>query len=326
MCKSDIEKALNLDNELPDADIARGFYYFYCKDDAREALKYFRLASEKNPDNYQPLFYMAVVYRKMGNWIKSQELLHRVIRYNPKEALFLTNIGLSYTYLHKFDSAIIFHQKAIDAMPQWSPPYENKIDAILLREGDPGIAQSVLDTAIKNTGDNLFEYRILLNIYKGLLPDALNTTEESKPWDYKIDGIKYLYMALINKYLSKKDLAKIYFDSASVLLNLFIAKNPENHKAHGAIGLAYAGLGLKEMAEKEGIKAVDLAGNNSMSASDMKLNLARIYTLCGDYEEASNGIKNCLKNPSSFSEKMLKIDPLWEPVARHMSLKSITYK
>jgi len=121
-CLADIKKAQTIDEKLPEAENALGFYYYYCRSDLEPALNHFRKASEMNPDDYKPLFYMALVYRRMGDWNRSQQLMRQVISLRPMESLYLTNIGLSYTYLHEYDSAITYHQMAIDAMPGWRAP------------------------------------------------------------------------------------------------------------------------------------------------------------------------------------------------------------
>ena len=76
-CKRDIDKALSLESDLPDAHIASGFYYYYCDEDFDKALIHFSKAAELDPGNYEPLFYMALVYRRMGYWKESQSLFTR---------------------------------------------------------------------------------------------------------------------------------------------------------------------------------------------------------------------------------------------------------
>jgi TolB-like protein len=67
-CKADADMALSIEKGLTEARIAQGFYYYYCTGDYHEALTHFRLAAELDPENYQPLFYMAMVYRMTGDW------------------------------------------------------------------------------------------------------------------------------------------------------------------------------------------------------------------------------------------------------------------
>ena len=322
-CRDDIDKALKIDKELTEAHIALGFYYYYCKKENDNALKYFKIAADQDPENYQPMFYMAVVYRKMGDWERSQSLIYRVVQLNPQGALFLTNIGLSYTYLHKYDSALIYHQKAIDNLPGWSDLYINKIETYILKDGNTTDARTVLETAIQKTGENLKEYRILLSVYEGKFKEALNLAEQSVHKDFAINGNKYIYLARISNYLTNPFAAEKYYDSALVVFNRDLVNNPGKAVIHSSIGIACAGKGYKEKAIKEGQNALDLAANDELDKIDMRINLARIYTMLGEYDNAIGIIETLLNTPSCFSIKLLQLDPSWKPLANQPKLQSL---
>ena len=324
-CRQDIKKALEIDKDLTDAQIALGFYYYYCDTDYQKALVHFNRASVKDPENFQPLFYQAMVYRKMGDWGKSQSLISRVIKQNPQVALFLTNIGLSYAYQHKFDSALIYHQKAIDVMPQWRSPYVNKIIALVLKEGNTSEARSVLETAIKNTGERLMDKKILLDIYDGKLKNALYETDHSDAGDFKIKGEKYLAYAKIYYLLNNQKVAGNYYDSALVSLNA-VNKMEKDAKIHSLIAIALAGIGNKEKAIEEGKTAINMSSKNIMEEGDIKICQTEVYTMVGDYYNAIINIEYLLENPSLFSAELLQLDPVLKPLLSTPEVKNLLKK
>ena len=313
-CREDADKALAIDRDLPDAHTALGFYYYYCKHEYNSALDHFHIASEKAPDDYQPLFYMAIVYRKMGDWDKSQELMRRVIQNNPQEALYLTNIGLSYAFLHDYDSALIFHQKAIEIMPVWSVPYFHKINGMILKNGNTGGIRNVMDTAVMETGYDFTELKVVLGIYDRKYKDALDNAEKLTVPEIRYRGKKYLYMAMINNYLKNPGIGGIYFDSALVSLNNDLDRGFNDPEIHISCAVANAGLGNKLPAITEGEKALALSGNDKGYQSEIIISLAQIYTLIGAFDNAINTIEYLLMNPSYFSVKLLQLDPMWEPL------------
>ena len=327
-CLSDIQKAESINKELTDVYIAYGFYYYYCIQDYLNALINFSTASIMDPEDYQPLFYMALVYRRMGEWDKSLELIRKVVSLNPQEPLYLTNIGLSYVYMHDFDSALIYHQKAIEIRPEWSGPYLNKIQTILLKNGNTSTAQSVLDSAVTMTGENLTEYEIILDIYSHRYDGALDRTLKSDHNDFAIRGSKYLYLANIYNLLNEPDIAVNYYDSAVVELKQELVRDSTVSFFHSYLGLAWAGIGDEEKAIAEGKKAIALAAENKnmMEVSDMKVSLALIYTMLGKYEEAIKYVEEALENPSNFSIKLMQIDPSWKPLLDQPDLKNIIKK
>jgi tetratricopeptide (TPR) repeat protein len=325
-CREDIDKALRIDKDLTEAQIALGFYFFYCKGDYENALKYFKIAADQDPENYQPMFFMAIVYRKMGEWERSQNLIHKVVRLNPQEALFLTNIGLSYDYIHNYDSALIYHQKAINILPGWKDPYGNKFESFLLKGGNIANARMILDTAVLKTGKDFNENRIRLLIYEGKYKEAFKLTKQSVNDDFDNIGFRYIYLARISNFLNNSGDAEKYYDSALVVLNHNLFKNPKNASLHSSLGIACAGTGHKEKAIKEGKYALDLVVKNEIYKSDMRINLAEIYTMLGEFDKALEYIEELLRNPSDFSTKMLQLDPVWKPLAIHPKFKSLIRK
>jgi len=325
-CREDILFAERINKDLPDVQIAYGFYYYYCKKDYLNALLSFHTATIMDPGNYQPLFYMALVYRKMGDWEKSQSLIQKVIKFNPQEALYLTNIGLSYAYLHNFDSALIYHQKAIDVNPEWASPYLNKIQALVLKYGNTSEAHALLDSAIKKTHESLTEYKVLLAIYDCKYAEALKEVEKSNVNDFLNKGNRDIYFAKIYNYLKNPKMAEIYYDTARIVLNLELQKDSNNAKIHSLIGIADAGKGKREKAIAEGIFAVELESKNKVDETDMIINLAEIYTMLGMSDEALIRIDYLLKNQSSFSTKLLQLDPAWKPLLPLKEMQTIIEK
>ena len=330
MCLTDINTANKIDKDLPDVQIAFGFYYYYCIKDLDKALEYFKKASEKSPADFQPLFYMAMVFRRKGDWYKSQKLIKKIIDLDPQDALCLTNIGMNYEYLHEYDSALIFQQKAIDVMPVWSSAYKNKIETLLLKNGNTSEARILVDSAIQKTGKNFLDTKILLDIYDRKYTEALHNAEISVPSDYETSCMKYMFLANINSYLKKPDNTRIYYDSMFICLSDELKSDKNNPLINSYLGIASAGIGYKEKAIDQGKKAVDLIKYLNLEKSEMIVNLARIYTMVGEYDQAISTIDYLLEKqlhtPSSFSVNLLQLDPVWKPLLSIPDIKELLKK
>jgi tetratricopeptide (TPR) repeat protein len=327
-CWKDITTAAGISKDLVDVQIALGFYYYYCKKDYLNALISFNTATIKDPENYQPLFYMALVYRVMGDWEKVHSLIDRVIKFNPQEPLYLTNIGVCFDYLHNFDSALIFHQKAIDLDPDWTASYLNKISSLLLKYGNTAEAHKLLDSLGKVSHENHNEYNIIFDLYDGKYSEGYAAALKANKDDFSYKGARYAYLADFCKLMNEKEKAGRYYDSALVDLTLDLAGDNNNANTHAAAGLIYAAIGNKDIAITEGKKAIELTrtDKNKMTESDMIINLAQIYTMLGLFDDALYYIEYSLKNPSFFSTKMLEMDPVWKPLAGLSEFKAILAK
>jgi tetratricopeptide (TPR) repeat protein len=233
---------------------------------------------------------------------------------------------MTYQYLHIFDSALIYHQKAIDLMPGWSAPYANKFQTLLMKNGIITEAQKLIDEATSKTGDSLIQRRIIYNIYRKNYYEALQEVTRSRPDNFDNGGSRQLTLALIYKCLNNQGLAKISYDSARVILQTELVNDQQNYFKHAALGIAYAGLGEKDKSIEEGEKAINLALNNGFYINDMRENMALIYTLTGDYGHALSSIEYLLSNPSQLSVNILLIDPQWKPLMDVPEFKRVLKK
>lgn len=326
-CWSDIENATRINSDLPDVQIARGFYYYYITKDYNNAITSFSLAAEKDPGSYYPLFYTAMVYKAMGKWNEVQSLLNKVVRFDLQDPLVLTNIGLCFEYLHKFDSALIFHQKAINVNHDWGAAYQNELGTLLLRYADTSEAHKFINEASANSGDKHVEDQITLDMYDGKYFDAFTKAKKSGPEDFSYKGSRSMYLGNISLLLNDKPGAEKYFSDALDLLKLDLKDDTLDTRVHGMIGLALAGQGKNE-AVKEGENALRIARkeNDKLLETETILCLAEIHTRLGNFKDAIKNIEIVLKSPSLFSTKLLQLDPVWKPLMSSPEIKTLIAK
>jgi TolB-like protein/Tfp pilus assembly protein PilF len=323
-CREDIERALRIDINLTEAKVAYGFYYYYFLRDYDKALEYFREASIADPKYWQCKFYMALVFRAHGEWEESQKLMREVVKSNPLNALFLTNIGLSFNFLHKYDSAIYYHDRAIQIMPERPASYQNKIESLILRDGNTRAAEIVLDTAeVKIRGGYFYIDRILLDLYNGRFDDALLKTTIGNPSDFFSQGERYMVFAEIYRYLKNPDLSRNYYQSALDFFDRKLVDDPGNPRILSRKGIAAAGLNNRLKAIESGQKAIELSGSNVKNKTDRIKDLAQIYVLLGENKKSMELLEELLKNPSSISLRLIQLDPVWKPIQEMPEFKKL---
>ncbi|MFZ0282749.1 MAG: hypothetical protein WAL29_13945 [Bacteroidales bacterium] len=326
-CRKDIEHAFRFDGDLTEALIAYGFYYYYFVKDFDKALEYFRKVSQKEPRNWQDKYYMALVLRARGKWDQSQALMAEVGKHKIQDPLLLTNIGLSYQAIHQYDTAIYYHDKAIDIMPGWSGPYQNKIQALLLRDGNTKEAEIVLDTAVNRTTGGMFPWvKITFDLYNGRFSDALLKAEVAGQSDFPDQGTRHLMLAEIHSYLNNIAMAREHYKNAFEFFNKKLSDNPDNPETLSLIGISAAGLNERTIAVEAGEKAVKLAESDYMVKKWRIRDLAQIYVMVREYDKALKLLEELLKNPSDFSTKLLQIDPVWRPIIKKPDYNKVLLK
>ena len=89
---------------------------------------------------------------------------------------------------------------------------------------------------------------------------------------------------------------------------------------HMALGLAAAGLGLKDEAITQGRRAVELLpiSRDAFAGPEYLAYLAQIYVSVGENDQAIAILKQLMSIPAglSMSASMLRLDPVWDPLRK----------
>ena len=94
---------------------------------------------------------------------------------------------------------------------------------------------------------------------------------------------------------------------------------PEDWQRHGLLGVALAYLGQREAAVREGRRGVELMpiSRDGYFGPYVQLQLARIYLLVGEPEQALDQLEPLLRVPFYLSPGWLRIDPTFDPLRKN---------
>jgi tetratricopeptide (TPR) repeat protein len=313
-CETDISKAFKLDPELPEAIVAMGFYHYYGNDEYLLATVSFEKAVELRPDNSEYLFYLSLIWRRLGNWDMVQSLTEKVFESNPRNAVYQTNLGLSYLYLRDFSRSVECQDRAIDLIPQWIPPHLNKINA-LMWAGKISEARKAVREAGRITGKEFYRIVALLDFYEGQYDNAAKYIDLAKDIEFlnygESEGDVFLLKAEIYRHAGSEKLANEYYIRAKDYFQNLVLFETDNYWAFSQLGLACAGAGMVQQAIGYGQQALDLIASeeDGLGYPYLHYNMIRIYAIAQQDESASNMIKEHLNIPSPFSLDFLKLDP-----------------
>ena len=118
------------------------------------------------------------------------------------------------------------------------------------------------------------------------------------------------------------------FDSAIVILEARIRDRPDDAGPHSSLGRAYAGLGRKEEAIREGLRAVELLpiSRDALNGPNYVLELAWIYAMVGEQEAAIEQLDRYLSVPAGWSIEGLLHDPLIDLLRDHPRFQALLEK
>jgi len=316
--KQAIDKAFELDPDLPEAHLALGQYYFHCLRDYDRALEQFDIARKGRPNNGEPLSMICFVKRQQEKYDEALDNIEKAYELNPLSNSIASEAGTTCFHMHKYQEAEYYYQKAISLAPDMYNNYFFKAKLYLSWQGNTKKARAALEEAMQKArgAEYPFIVNLLVNIeiYDENYQEALNLLSlwPSDSFDAHFFFIpKALLYAQINGLLGNDQFEQSYYEKARSILEPKITEQPEDLRFHSSLGVAYAGLGLREEAIREGKQ-----GRSTM-------NLAYIYSMVGEYKLAMDIIEYLLSEPGEFSIPLLQLDPVWAPLRDHPRFKKI---
>ena len=119
--------------------------------------------------------------------------------------------------------------------------------------------------------------------------------------------------------------ALAYADSARVALEAQSRAAPDDAQRHAILGVALAYLGRKAEAIREGQRGAELLplSKDAINAPYVQLQLARIYVLTGEPDQAMRMLEEMLARPFYVSRGWLRLDPAFRGLEGHPGFEEL---
>ncbi|MBA7700341.1 hypothetical protein ES703_109052 [subsurface metagenome] len=324
--KHAVDKAMELEPDLPEVKSALGIYYYRARLDYDRALELFESVRKARP-NWISQF-IGFIQRRQGKWEESIQTLKNVFKLNPRSYGLASQLGLTYMFLRRYEEAEEWFDRALSINPNFLQVRLTKAEISLLSNGSTEDIRALLETKPQLNLIGLWWFTVFM--YERNYQEALKQLD-SFAYDsfYLQDQYfhKDLAYAAVYHAMEELSLMKTHADSARVTLEKVIEENPQDPRLHSALGIAYAYLGLEEEAIHEGKRAVNLhpISKDAVSGSAYILYLTTIYTIIGEYEDAISKLELLLSVPAggSVTVPLLKIDPIWDPLRKQLRFQRL---
>jgi Flp pilus assembly protein TadD len=116
--------------------------------------------------------------------------------------------------------------------------------------------------------------------------------------------------------MNKPSLMKTHADKARITLEALVREHPEDSRYRGYLGGAYAYLGRKDDAVREGNQAVNLSpiSKDAMAGPVYVVNLADILIIVGEYDKAIERLEYLMSIPAGqdLSLNWLQFSPAYD--------------
>lgn len=325
--KAAIDKALELQPDMPEALEALAYYYYQGFLDYDRALELFEKIRAVRP-NYNPEL-MGYILRRKGEWQQSLKTLKAAFKLDPRNAYLAYEIGLSNQYMRQYSEAETWFDRALSIGPDYDVARVGKAFNYLMWNGDTKRCRTILEPLSKNidVGDGwilLFraekDYQKALNYFATFKRDAI----ESQDIYFPISWLK----AWAYQQMQNSPVVKIYADSALVQIQREITKRPDDPRLYSALGLAYALQDNKEKAIQAGKQALELypISKDVLGGAPYVFRLAEIYCIIGNQDDAIDQLEILLSIPSQVSAAYLKTDSMFDSVRENPRFQAMIQK
>jgi serine/threonine protein kinase/tetratricopeptide (TPR) repeat protein len=316
--KMAVDRALQLQPDLVDARIALAYYYYWGLMDHDQALQIFESVQKSQP-NFSPEL-LGYIQRRQGKWEDAIATLENAFKLNPRYSQLAYEIGLCYLGLYRYDQAELWFDRSLAINPSRVDPVLGKTTISVLLNGDLSKAREVLKTAPshKLTDYMWFTLGLFERNYQDVLDRLHALTYDSFEAQHHLFEKDLAYATV---YYSMKDFPKMreHADAARITLERALGIRAGDPRFHSALSLAYAFLDRKQEAIREANRAVALCPVSKDAAFGpyYALNLAKVYAVVNEHEEAVEQLEYILTIPSCeflwqlVTAPCLRFDPIW---------------
>lgn len=344
-------RALQLQPDLPEAHLARGFCYYYADRDYESALREFRTAQSGLPNASEIYLAIGAIQRRQGKWDESTANLEKAASLDPNSAWALQNLAINYEMLRRADDALGTLDRAFKIAPKSFSLWALKAQLAIQLRGDFSVAErgfeiadAILQTAPspgtsgsggQSLGFNASHYGlarmnvfVLQRKFQETLREAAKIDDAALP-DMP-DGVisKYLFEGLARANLRDEAGARGAFTKARELAQSAVAQAPDKAALQMQLALALAYLGEKEKALTEAKRGSELLPEriDTFEGPQITEALAEVYAILGDADHAIPLLDGLLARPSSVTVPLLKIHPAWDRIRDHPQFAALLAK
>ncbi|PYI64039.1 MAG: hypothetical protein DMF07_08045, partial [Verrucomicrobia bacterium] len=327
--RSDIERALAIAPDLPDAYLALGTFYYWGHRDYDSALRALDRAIELQPSNSDSRTFRAAIYRRRSEWRRSLAEDERALELDPRHAGIYTNIGGTYGLLRRWSDAERAFNRALALDPQNINASYHLGTTYINGTGDIRRARRLWEEGPADPKGQVSPYGIVISqmIREDVYLDVLERhfADALKRWDLRPTNTaeerlnKLRARIGIQVLAGRNAAAKPECEEARVSLEAKRAeRQPEDRTSVTELAWVYVCLGrnadalriARQAAESMTIEKDAIVGANFL------LGLAQIEAHTGQSKEVVKTLRQLLTIPAGeyVSLTRLKIDPVWDPI------------
>ena len=322
-----LENAQELDPDLPETQLALGYYQYWVLRDYGLAKTAFTHLRETLPGSSDVLYALGLVTRRQGKWNESIAYLEQALVLDPHNPEVLSNTAWTYAMLRQFPAALQLYDRAMEITPH-DPDLITVKASIYQAEGNLQKAARLLSginaqSPIQPFITKMTQLRLERN--HGEAVRLLQARQAQFHFASQIDkATNEVILAFVQHLAGDIAGAKATAEQAQNMLKSLCRDQPDNSFFAQQLALANAAAGEKETALTEAERAIKLlpTANDPLSGPTREEVLALIQVMFGESSRPISALTRLLQTPYiswlygpiSVTPALLRVDPIWDPL------------
>ncbi len=288
------------------------------------------LACRLLPNDSVAAFYAGVIALQTSHWNDATLHLERACALDPLNMINLFSLADCYSYLRRDEEAGRAYDKLLERLPA-----SDKGDAVLvyaLRKVGSRADLTPLRAALANLsqandpdGSQRLKHGVILRLFEGDADGVDRVIAVGKDSEFEDSGFVYpkaWFAALAACLRHDPPAARTALGAARLVMEKSVANRPDSGLRLSYLAMIDAGLGRKEDAVREGLRACELSPyeTDAIHAPAVQCDLAVVYAWTGQPDPALAELGKAVDRPAGDSYVLqptygdLKLNPVWEPI------------
>jgi len=322
--KSAAEQALARQPDLAEAHYALALYHYWGFRDYVQATQHLDIARKAQPNNAEFVVIAASIARRQAQWERAIAGYERGALLAPRASISSFLLGEIYLQLRRYQESERAQARSAQIAADPGAALVRRAETLLYWKGDLVTLRSALGalTPGSDAYAGYVSWFFRLEWWSRDYAAAVRIAETSAVENWTEAGNLVLprKLCLAHAYAAAGDpaKAKALYVQVREHMQAELQSAPQSPDLHIALGLADAGLGLREEAIAEGRKAVALMPTD-LDAFTGPVYLGKFAEICvrvGAKDEAIAALQKLFAMPAGHvvSPALLKLDPVWDPL------------
>jgi serine/threonine protein kinase/tetratricopeptide (TPR) repeat protein len=302
--RAQAEEALRLSPALGEAHMALGVSLYWGEKNYDPALKEFERAATASPNNAEIYTYVGGIYRRQGRWREAVASFERALSLDPRNARIVFRSAMNHILIRDWPAAAGGYKRALEFIPDDPDPKIGLAYLEVIQNNNPAGGRHILQSippSIDPDG-SVAEARWDLAMLERDYISAERILADYRA-EKLLDDPKTFYQG--RTALARGDIgsAQRNFAAARPAFEDRVRENPDDAERHAQLGLLYAYMGRNEDAMRESRRAVEIEpeSQNGFHGALWAGNLALVYALVGEQDQAITLIERLLSTPGPVS-------------------------